>query len=201
MATSVPRHRLLLIAACVLGLLVLGGIAMRVGLFSAPATAEVVGGPFQLVDQTGRPVDEKVLKGQWSVVFFGYTYCPDVCPATMQALKAATDQLGPKAKDLRIVFISVDPRRDNPATMRDWLDAQGLPQGTLGLTGTPEQVAAAARAYRVVYQTQGEGTDYQVNHSTAAYLMTPRGRFARVLAYGLTPDQMADQIRRAMRGD
>ncbi|MDO9223120.1 MAG: SCO family protein [Caulobacter sp.] len=196
-----PRHRLLLIAACVLGLLVLAGIVIQVGAFRPPASASVVGGPFQLVDQTGKPVDEKVLRGKWSVVFFGYTYCPDVCPATVQALRVATDQLGPKGKDLRIVFISVDPRRDTPATMRNWLDAQGLPEGTLGLTGTPEQVAAAARTYRVVYQTQGEGADYQVNHSTAAYLMTPRGRFARVLAYGLTPDQMADQIRKAMRGD
>lgn len=196
-----PRHRLLLIAACALGLLVLATIAIQVGAFSAPATAQVVGGPFQLVDQTGRPVDEKVLKGKWSVVFFGYTYCPDVCPGTMQALRAATDQLGPKGKDLRIVFISVDPGRDTPETIRTWLDAQDLPEGTLGLTGTPQQVAAAARAYRVVYQLQGEGTGYQVNHSTAAYLMSPRGRFERVLAYGLTPDQMADQIRKAMRGD
>lgn len=201
METFVPRHRLILIAACVLGLLALGGIAMRVGVFSAPKTADVVGGPFKLVDQTGRPVDEKVLKGKWTVVFFGYTYCPDVCPGTLQAVRAAGDQLGPKAKDLRIVFISVDPGRDTPATLKAWLEAQGMPEGTLGLTGTPTQVAAAARSYRVVYNTQGEGEGYQVNHSTAAYLMNPRGRFSRVLAYGLTPDQMADQIRKAMRGD
>lgn len=83
METSVPRHRLLLIAACILGLLVLAVVAIRVGAVSAPRTADVVGGPFQLVDQTGRPVDEKVLRGQWNVVFFGYTYCPDVCPATL----------------------------------------------------------------------------------------------------------------------
>ena len=201
METFVPRHRLLLIAASALGLLVLAVIAIQVGAVSGPKTADVVGGPFQLVDQTGRPVDEKALRGKWSVVFFGYTYCPDVCPATVQALRAATDQLGPKGKDLRIVFISVDPGRDTPAKLKEWIEAQGLPEGTLGLTGTPVQVAAAARAYRVVYNTQGEGDYYQVNHSTAAYLMTPRGRFDRVLAYGLTPDQMADQIRKAMRGD
>lgn len=201
METHLPRHRLLLIAACVLGLLVLAGVAVKVGAFAAPRTADVVGGPFQLVDQTGRSVDERVLRGHWNVVFFGYTYCPDVCPATMQAMRAAVDQLGPKGKDLRIIFISVDPGRDSPAKLKDWIEAQGLPEGTLGLTGTPQQVAVAARAYRVVYETQGAGDDYQVNHSTAAYLMTPRGRFDRVLAYGLTPEQMADQIRRAMRGD
>lgn len=201
MEKSLPRQRLLLIAACALGLVLAGLIALNAGLFRATPTADVVGGPFQLVDQTGRPVDEKVLKGKWSVVFFGYTYCPDVCPGTMQALRAAVDQLGPKGEDLRIVFISVDAGRDTPAVIRDWLAAQDLPAGTLGLTGTPRQVAAAARAYRAVYEIQGDGPDYQVNHSTAAYLMNPRGRFDRVLAYGLTPEQMADQIRRAMRGD
>jgi protein SCO1/2 len=196
-----PRRRLVLIALCALGLLVAGVVALNAGAFRPAQTADVVGGPFQLVDQTGKPVDQTVLKGKWSVVFFGYTYCPDVCPTTMQALRAAVDQLGPKGKNLRIVFVSVDVGRDTPAKMKDWLEAQGMPEGTLGLTGTPGQVAAAAKAYRAVYQIDGDGPDYQVNHSTVAYLMTPRGRFDRVLAYGLTPDQMADQIRRAMRGD
>jgi protein SCO1/2 len=201
MESSLTRHRLLLIAACVLGLLVTAGLALQAGVFDRPPPPASVGGPFQLVDQSGRPVDEKILKGRWNVVFFGFTYCPDVCPTTLQALAAASDQLGPKARDLRIVFVSVDPGRDTPAKMKDWLEAQRLPEGTLGLTGTPDQVAAAARAYRVFYEKQGDGPDYQVNHSTAAYLMDPRGRFERVLAYGLTPEQMADQIRAAMRGE
>jgi protein SCO1/2 len=201
MESPLPRNRLLLIVLCALGLLVAGFLALSAGVFRPAPTADVVGGPFQLVDQNGRQVDQTALKGKWSVVFFGYTYCPDVCPTTMQALRTAVDQLGPKGKDLRIVFVSVDAGRDTPAKMKAWLDAQAMPEGTLGLTGTPEQVAAAAKAYRVVYQIDGDGPDYQVNHSTVAYLMTPRGRFDRVLAYGLTPDQMADQIRRAMRGD
>ena len=198
MERLLSRQRILLLALSALGLLVAGMIALN---FRPAPTADVVGGPFQMVDQTGRTVDQAVLKGKWNVVFFGYTYCPDVCPTTMQALRAAVDQLGPRGKDVQIVFVSVDAGRDTPATMKAWLDAQGMPKGTLGLTGTPAQVAAAAKAYRVVYQIQGGGADYQVNHSTVAYLMTPRGRFDRVLAYGLTPEQMADQIRRAMRGD
>ncbi|MDO8296365.1 MAG: SCO family protein [Caulobacter sp.] len=196
-----PRQRLLLIAACALGLVLAGVVALNAGLFRPAPSAGAVGGPFQLVDQDGKPVDEAILKGKWSVVFFGYTYCPDVCPGTMQALRGAVDQLGPKGKDLRIVFISVDAGRDTPTKVKDWLAVQDLPADTVGLTGTPQQVAAAARAYRAVYEIQGDGPDYQVNHSTAAYLMNPRGRFDRVLAYGLTPEQMADQIRRAMRGD
>lgn len=201
MESRLSRRNLLVLVLCALGLLVAGVAALTAGAFRPAPTADVVGGPFQLVDQTGKAVDQTVLKGKWNVVFFGYTYCPDVCPTTMQALRTAVDQLGPKGKDLRIVFISVDAGRDTPAKMKEWLEAQGMPAGTLGLTGTPAQVAVAARAYRAVYQIDGDGPDYQVNHSTVAYLMTPRGRFSRVLAYGLTPDQMADQIRRAMRGE
>jgi protein SCO1/2 len=201
METTVTRQRLLLLAACILGLVVTASLAWRADVFRGEPSAATVGGAFALVDQTGRPVDETVLKGRWSVVFFGFTFCPDICPGTVQALSEATQQLGAKGKDLRIVFVSVDPGRDTPAQMRAWIESQGLPDGTLGLTGTPGQVAAAAKAYRVFYEKKGDGPDYQVNHSTAAYLMDPRGRFNRVLAYGLTPEQMADQIRAAMRGD
>lgn len=196
------RQRLYLVLACVAGLLFAGGLAWKVGAFRSPEqSAGAVGGPFQLVDQTGKPVDESALNGKWSAVFFGFTYCPDICPGTLQALTATSDQLGTKAKDLRIVFMSVDPERDTAPKVKDWLDAQGAPEGTLGLTGTPEQVAAAAKAYRVVYEKAGDGPNYLVNHSTAIYLMDPKGRFRRVLSYGMTPEQMADQIRAAMRGD
>lgn len=195
------RDRLILIALCLIGVLVAGALAWRAGVFAGRPEQPAVGGPFQLVDQDGRLVDETVLKGKWSAVFFGFTYCPDVCPTTVQALKEAADQLGPRGEDLRIVFVSVDPERDRPAVLKQWIEAQSLPGGTIGLTGSPEQVAAAARAYRVFHQKRGEGEGYQVDHSTTVYLMDPRGRFARVLAYGLTPEQMADQIRAAMRGD
>ncbi|MDP1630171.1 MAG: SCO family protein [Caulobacter sp.] len=195
------RQRVMLLAACIVGLVVIAGLAWRTGVFGEHQPPAAVGGPFAMVDQDGKPVDERILKGQWSVVFFGFTYCPDVCPTTMQALAAATDQLGPKGKDLRIIFVSLDPERDSPAQVKAWLEAQRLPKGTLGLTGTPEQVAVTAKAYRVFYEKRGDGPDYQINHSTAAYLMDPKGRFERVLAFGLTPDQMADQIRAAMRGD
>lgn len=205
MERLLSRHRLLLIVTVALGLVLAVLIALS---FNAgrPSQSQgqgeaLVGGPFQLVNQDGRPVDQSVLKGKWSVVFFGFTYCPDICPATMQAVRGAVDLLGANGKDVQIVFVSVDPGRDKPRVLKDWLDALDLPASTLGLTGTPEQVAATAKAYRVVYERQGDGADYQVNHSTVAYLMNPDGRFDRVLAYGLTPEQMADQIRKGMRGD
>jgi protein SCO1/2 len=193
------RNRSVLFALCVIGVLVAAGLAWKSGMFTPPR-AELIGGPFQLVDQNGRPTTEKALKGKWSAVFFGFTYCPDVCPGTLQALTAATERLGPKAKDLQMVFISVDPGRDNPTQMKAYLAAGGYPASTLGLTGTPEQVAAAAKAYRVYYQKAGEGEGYLVNHSSTVYLMNPKGRFDRPLAYGLTPDQMVDQIKAAMAG-
>jgi protein SCO1/2 len=194
-----PRRNLILIAACLVGLVVLAGLAWRAGVF-APAPSAGPGGPFQLVDQTGRPVTEKVLKGKWSAVFFGYTYCPDVCPTTMAAMAQAQDRLGPKAKDLQIVFITIDPERDTPAHLAAYLANSSFPKGAIGLTGTPAQVAVAAKAYRVFYEKAGTGPDYLMNHSTPTYLMDPRGRFQKVLPYGIGPDEIARQIADAMRG-
>ena len=189
----------ILIAACVVGLLVLAGLAWRAGVFNAPPSAGP-GGPFQLVDQDAKPQTEKLLKGKWSVVFFGFTYCPDVCPTTMAALGQTQDRLGLKAKDVQVIFVTVDPERDTPAQLKTYLSNESFPKGTIGLTGTPQQVAAAAKAYRVYYQKAGTGSDYLVNHSTAAYLMDPKGRFARVLPFGIGPDELAKQISDAMKG-
>lgn len=194
------RRNIILIAACVIGLAFLGAVAWKAGVFSNDGKgAALVGGPFQLVDQDGKPVDEKILKGKWTAVFFGFTYCPDVCPTTMQALGAAQAQLGPKADKLQVVFISVDPERDTPAQLKSYLSNEVFPKGTIGLTGTPEQVAAAAKAYRVYYKKNGEGDAYLVDHSTAAYLMNPKGQFDRVLPYGIGPEEIARQISDAMR--
>ena len=161
--------------------------------------AALIGGPFQLVDQDGHPTDQSVLNGKWSAVFFGYTYCPDVCPTTLQTLSATKTKLGGAAKDLRIVFVSVDPERDTPAQMKAYLATPAFPQPTLGLTGSMEQVAAAAKAYRVYYQKQGSGEGYAVNHSAIIYLMDPQGKFDRPLAESLSPQEMAAQITEAMR--
>ena len=196
------RRNLILIAACVIGLVFMGAVAWKAGVF-APADqgrgTDLVGGPFQLVDQDGRPVDEKILNGKWSAVFFGFTYCPDVCPTTMQALGAAKRQLGPKGDKLQVVFITVDPERDTPAQLKTYLSNDVFPKGTIGLTGSPEQVAAAAKAYRVYYKKNGEGDGYLVDHSTAAYLMNPKGRYNRVLPFGISPEEIAHQISEAMR--
>ncbi len=193
-----PRHRLVLILACLVGLAVTAGLAWNAGVFKSQSTA-AVGGPFQLVDQNGAPATEKALKGKWSAVFFGFTYCPDVCPGTLQGLAAATDQLGPKAKDFQIVFISIDPGRDTAAQMKTYLSADYVPKSTIGLTGSPEQVAAAAKAYKVYYAKVGDGPGYTMDHSTAIYLMDPKGRFKTVIPYNLPPDEIARRVKDAMR--
>ena len=169
---------------------------------TGPSSGEaLVGGPFQLVDQDGKAIDQNVLKGKWSAVFFGYTYCPDVCPTTLQALAQAEDKLGDKAKSLQVVFISVDPQRDTPAQMKTYLSTPAFPKGTIGLTGSPAQVAAAAKAYRVYYQKDGQGDGYAVSHSSIVYLMNPAGKFDRALTESQTPSEVAAQVGEAMAQD
>jgi protein SCO1/2 len=158
----------------------------------------LVGGEFQLTNQDGQPVDQTMLDGKWSLVFFGFTYCPEFCPTTLAELAAVQQRLGDKAENLQIVFVSVDPERDTPQQMKDYLSSEGFPKGTIGLTGTPEQVAQAARAYRAYYEKVGEGEGYTMNHSLTVYLMGPDGEFRTAVAYGLGPDKSTKIIEDAM---
>jgi protein SCO1/2 len=189
------------IAVGIASLVLLAAIALRWGPGSVTSQASAVGGPFQLVDQTGRAVDQSVLTGKWSAVYFGYTYCPDVCPATLTTLGGAIDRMGARAKDFQVVFITVDPHRDTPSQLKNYLSSSEFPRGVIGLTGTDAQVARVAQAYKVYYQKAGTGDAYSVDHSSAIYLMDPRGRFDTVIPYGLTPDQAKDSIVRAMQDE
>jgi protein SCO1/2 len=160
-----------------------------------------IGGPFTMVDQTGRTVDQRVLLGKWSAVFFGYTYCPDTCPATLAALAATQARLGAAAKAFQVVFVSVDPGRDTPAQMKLYLSSQGFPGGAIGLTGTPAEVAGIAKAYAAFYAKVGQGADYQMQHSAMIYLMNPKGKFVQPLIEAQGPGVMAKQIADAMHSD
>ena len=199
-----PRKSIVIFAAVCIGLAVLiaGLTWWTMSRRTEPSEQAVVtfgeadiGGPFQLVDQTGRQVDESILEGKWTAVFFGFTYCPDYCPTTLQTLAVVRDQLGAQAEDLQIVFITVDPERDTPQAMADYLSTRGFPEGVIGLTGTPEQVRQAAEAYRVVYQRRDlEGGGYTMDHSLNIYLMNPQGEFAIPLSASLGPDRLANLI-------
>lgn len=196
-----PKRAVLLFALVAVGL-VLAALIVWKGAPTGPAPQvsgqAQVGGPFQLTDQTGRAVDENLLKGKWTAVFFGFTFCPDVCPTTLQALGQAKRDLGPRGKDLQVVLVTVDPERDTPAQLKTYLDNEAFPEGTIGLTGTPEQIAAVAKAYKTFYQKSGEGPDYLMEHSSVVYLMNPEGKFDRALHYGLSPAELRKQILEAM---
>ena len=176
---------------------VLTMIAVRSGVLRGPETA-AIGGPFSLVDQAGKPADERLLRGKWSAVFFGFTYCPDVCPTALTSLAQVEGLLGKRRKDFQTVFISVDPQRDTVAQMAAYVSEESFPKAIRALTGTPAQTAAAAKAYRVYVQKSGEGPNYLVNHSSIIYLMNPKGRFACVIATQAPAGEIAHKISAAM---
>ncbi|ESQ81015.1 SCO family protein [Asticcacaulis sp. YBE204] len=196
--------RLTIIALLVVGFGALAAIYWS-SLLNKPVTTTTVdssvriGGPFTLTDQYGQPQTEAVLNGKWTAVFFGFTYCPDICPLTLQTLDQAKKKLGKDGDKLQFVFITVDPERDTPEILKAYLDSGGFPKGVIGLTGTPEQIAAAAKAYRATYDKVGDGPDYTMNHTSVIYLMNPKGEFVSPLTHGLTPEKSADVIRRAMK--
>ena len=202
-----PRRPVILFAAaCAVIALALGLITMVVvgGRQQAAQTTDaatgqpLVGGPFTLTDQDGQAVTEKILEGKWSLVFFGFTYCPDYCPTTLGVLNAVQERMGDKAKDLQIVFISIDPERDTPQMLKDYLSSDGFPDGVIGLTGTPEQVAQVAKEYRAFYQKVGEGEGYTMNHGLPVYLMGPDGKFRSAVAHDLGPSRTVTLIENAM---
>jgi protein SCO1/2 len=190
------RTMLVILAVLALAFAAITGLAVRKGILGSQDQSAAIGGPFHLVDQTGKAADEKLLKGKWSAVFFGFTYCPEACPTTLFALGQTEKLLNDK--DFQTVFVSVDPARDTPAKLTTYLSNTAFPRAAIGLTGTADEVAGAAKAYHVFYQKAGEGAGYTVNHSTITYLMSPRGQFVCVIPYGAPPDVMARMIKSAI---
>lgn len=160
----------------------------------------LVGGPFSLVDQNSKPFTEKDLKGKYSLIYFGYTYCPDVCPTELQVMTGALEQLGDLAKQIQPVFISIDPARDTPAVMKEYVS--NFYPGMIGLTGTPAQIAAVAKEYRVYYAKAAEKgaskDDYTMDHSSIIYLMDPDGKFIKHFSYGTDATKLANGIKVAL---
>jgi cytochrome oxidase Cu insertion factor (SCO1/SenC/PrrC family) len=155
-----------------------GSGAPRFG--SNPPGRLAIGGPFHLVDQDGRARSDRDFRGRWMLVYFGYTYCPDVCPTTLQEIADALRGLGVKGTNVVPVFITLDPARDRPATLRKYLSA--FSPRLVGLTGSAEQIAAVASAYREYFARHPlPDGNYSVDHASTIYLMAPDGRFAGIL--------------------
>jgi len=197
------RFRVAIIVAAFALLIGVAGFSWYGTLSHGPVTStgdSAIGGPFALTDQDGRPVTQDMLKGKWSAVFFGYTYCPDVCPLTLQSLAQTQKDLKDKAKDFQIVFITVDPARDTPANLKAYLSSGGFPHGVIGLTGTQGQIDQATKAYAVPVEKVGSGDTATFNHGAIIYLMDPNGKFVAPLSKEMSPEENARQILDAMKG-
>jgi protein SCO1 len=161
--------------------------------------AALIGGPFSLVGADGKPVTDRDFRGRYMLIFFGFTHCPDICPAELQVVAQALEQLGDKAKKVVPIFITLDPERDTPEAMANYVKSFG--PNFVGLTGSPEAIAAAAKAYRVAYskvENKESAGDYSVDHSALVYLMDPEGRYVTHFSYGLSADQMAEKLGKSL---
>jgi protein SCO1/2 len=162
------------------------------------AVAEAIVPRFALSDHTGAPVTEATYRGRWLLVFFGFSNCPDICPPTLAELADVVDGLGPAAREVQALFVSVDPARDTPDALAEYVAA--FHPAIVGLTGTEDALAKAAASFRAYFErveAPGAAGGYTMSHTSAVYLISPDGRFERVYAYG-TPvaDILADLMPR-----
>jgi cytochrome oxidase Cu insertion factor (SCO1/SenC/PrrC family) len=154
-----------------------------------------VGGPFELIDQTGHRRGDADFRGKLVVLYFGYTYCPDVCPTELQSISLALDKLGAAAETVQPLFITVDPERDTPARLADFVSS--FHPRLIGLTGSLAEIRKTAIAYRTFF-AKNDSTrpdEYSVDHSGFIYLVGKDGRYLGFLPPGLAPDAIADAIR------
>ena len=159
----------------------------------------LVGGPFSLVGADGKTVTDTDFRGSYMLVFFGFTHCPDICPAELQVIAQALDKLGDKGKKVVPVFITLDPERDTPQAMADYVKSFG--PNFVGLTGSPEAMAAAAKAYRVAYakvENKDSAGGYSVDHSALVYLMDPDGKYVTHFSYGTVADELAEKLNKIL---
>ena len=196
---SANASRISLLLAAFLGGLFLffGAIMFVTGRAPSPIgpAAAAVGGPFRLEDQNGKPVSDADMKGRPFLVFFGFTHCPDICPTTLFEMSQVMRALGPDADRTGALFITVDPERDTPAVMRDYLS--NFDPHLRGLTGDQTSINAAAKAYRVyAKKVPLENGDYTMDHTAVVYLMDKDGRFVAPFNLSRPPEAEAADLRR-----
>ena len=155
----------------------------------------LIGGAFTLTDSTGKRVTEQSFRGKYMLLFFGYTSCPDVCPAGLQLMAGALEKLGSKAERITPVFISVDPERDTPDKLAGYV--KNFDPRLVGLTGTPEEIAAVAKAYKVYYAkapNKEHPDDYTMDHTSIIYVMDQNGEFVTHFTPATSVDEMAAKL-------
>jgi len=177
---------------------VLAGALALAPVFDRPrmvvsGTADV-GGPFTLTAHTGERISDEAFRGQFMLVAFGFTNCPDVCPAQLQVMTAALDAMGPEADRIQPLFITIDPERDTAARLAEYM-APFHPRLT-GLTGTPDEIAAVAGDYHVWYEKVEEAgsADYLMDHTSITYLMGPDGEFVQHFSFGTSAETLGKEL-------
>jgi cytochrome oxidase Cu insertion factor (SCO1/SenC/PrrC family) len=199
MLKIVRRAAYVLIALVLAGL---GGVLWWRG--EAPRLSDIgvaipggvsMGGPFTLVNTAGETVTEASFRGRWMLLYFGFTFCPDVCPTDLQTISAALDKLGPLGQRVVPVFVTIDPERDTPAVLGEYTKL--FDERLVGLTGSKEQVAAAAKAYRVYYARakSRDSSDYLMDHSAFIYLVGPDGGFRALFRHGMSVQELTDGLK------
>jgi len=179
-----------------IGLSALLAFALVVSAPSAATSSVTIGGPFTLSTTDGATVTDQTYRGKWLLVYFGYTFCPNSCPTTLLEVATALKELGGAADQIKPLFITVDPQRDTPKVLREF--TQSFDSRIVGLTGTSQQIAAAAHEYGAYYLRHATGpgdNDYVMDHSTYLYVMDPQGKFVRAFQHDTSADRIAEVLR------
>jgi protein SCO1/2 len=189
---------MLVLGAFLAGLILCTSVILLVAQRTSPPSGlqvAAIGGPFQLIDQDGRKVTDEDFRGRPFLVFFGFTHCPEICPTTLFEISEILRKLGPDADRVRALFITVDPERDTPKVMKDYLS--NFDPHLSGLTGDPDAIAAVAKAYRAIFRKVplDEG-GYTMDHTAIVYLMDKQGRFVSPFSLKRTAEASAAELRK-----
>jgi protein SCO1/2 len=195
--TQTRRLIVILVAAVALSTAALGYLYFNQQVANSAAGGVAIGGPIRLTDQNGTAFDSASLSGKPYIVFFGFTHCPEACPTTLSEISRVTDDLGAEAKPLTTLFITIDPDRDTPAVMKDYVS--NFTAHVIGLSGTPQQIADVAKEYRVYYKKvpTSDGS-YTMDHTAVVYLMDRKGQFQGILNYTEEHDRYVEKIKQLL---
>jgi len=157
-----------------------------------------LGGPFTLINQDGKTITDGDYRGKYLLVYFGYTFCPDMCPTGLTSIAHTLDQLGADAVKVQPLFITIDPARDTPAVLKNYV--QSFNPSIAGLSGSAEQIAAVAKEYQVYYAREDmddDSSEYMMDHSSLIYLMDPSGKFIASFPEDVAPETLTNALRNA----
>jgi cytochrome oxidase Cu insertion factor (SCO1/SenC/PrrC family) len=190
------RPKLIMAAAMIMVAVVIGALKPN----STGSGTALIGGPFVMLNQKGETVTEKTFAGQYMLVFSGFTHCGDVCPTELQVMTAAFTEMGPPSDKITPIFVSIDPDRDTPQAMADYV--KNFHPRLQGLTGSADQVAAFAKAYHIFYQkvpNPKDPADYEMDHSSILYLMGPDGKFVTHFTYTTDAKALSEGLMKALQ--